>query len=337
MKTADRISLAIQAALVVAPLLLALLVDDSFLHDSITQVLLFAVLALAWNLLGGYARQISIGHVAFFGIGAYTSSLLYVDFGLSPWLGMICGGVLAACAGAFIGLVTFRLRGKFFTMATIAFAEVVRIIAVNWRSVTMGSEGITIPSTPDPANFVFENLRSHVIAAWLLMVVLLGISILLAHSKMGLRLRAYREDEEAARALGVRTIRLRLFVVMLSAFFTAIGGSFYAQYLLFIDPDSVLSVNLSLQMALLSVVGGVDTAIGPIIGTYLVIPFGQVLRAELGASLAGLHLVIYGLGLILVLYKMPDGVWPAVERLIRRPWQRREPVAPRLSTAGSGT
>lgn len=337
MKTADHVLLAIQGVLVAAPLALGLLIDDSFLHDSITQVLLFAVLAMAWNLLGGYARQISIGHVAFFGIGAYTSSLFFVNFGLSPWLGMICGGVLAASAGALLGLVTFRLRGKFFTMATIAFAEVVRIVAINWRGVTMGSEGVTIPSTPDPANFVFESLRSHVIAAWLLMTLLLGLSIALSRSKIGMRLRAYREDEDAARALGVRTIRLRLFVVMLSAFFTAVGGSFYAQYLLFIDPDSVLSVNLSLQMALLSVVGGVDSVIGPILGTFLVVPFGQMLRAELGSSLAGLHLVIYGVGLILVLYKMPDGVWPAVERFVRRQFDRHETAASRLVQAGSGT
>ncbi len=119
----------------------------------------------------------------------------------------------------------------------------------------------------------------------------------------------------------------------LSAFFTAVGGTFYAQYLLFIDPDSVFGVDVSLQMALISVVGGIGSAIGPVIGTYLVVPFGQVLRAELGAQLAGLHLVIYGLGLILVLWKMPDGVWPAIERRIARLARRRVAAAPSAGAA----
>lgn len=333
----DWTSWSVQVALLAAPLVVALMIDDAFLHDSLTQVLLFAVLALSWNLIGGYARQISIGHVAFFGIGAYTSTLLSIHGGISPWLGLFAGGALAALAGGFLGLVTFRLRGKFFTLSTIAFAEVVRILAINWRDVTRGSEGIIIPSSPDPSHFVFSNLRSYVIVTWLLMVGLFVLSTLLSRSKTGLRLLAYREDEEAARALGVHTIRLRLFVMMLSAFCTAVGGTFYAQYLLFIDPESVFGVEMSLQMALLSVVGGIGSAIGPIVGAYLVVPFGHFLRAELGSDLAGLHLVIYGLGLILVLYKMPNGIWPALEALNRSLLGRRRgaPGEKRASQAGA--
>jgi len=323
------VSLALQLVLLAAPVALALLSGDSFIHDSLIQVLLWGVLALAWNLLGGYARQISVGHVAFFGIGAYTSTLLRIAFGLSPWLGMIAGGVLAAATGILLGLVTFRLRGPFFTMATIAFAEVLRILAVNWRGLTKGSEGLTIDSTPDPAMFVFGDLRTYVFVAWAMMVGLYLLSWLLGRSKTGLRLLAFREDETAARALGINTYRLRLFAMGLSAFFTAIGGTLYAQYLLFIDPDSVLGVEVSLQMALVAVVGGIGSAIGPVLGTYLVVPFGQVLRAELGAQLAGLHLVVYGLGLILVLWKMPDGVWPAIERRLARFAVRREAAARR--------
>jgi branched-chain amino acid transport system permease protein len=312
------VSLALQLLLLAAPVAVALLTGDNFIHDSLIQVLLWGVLALAWNLLGGYARQISVGHVAFFGIGAYTSTLLRIGFDLSPWIGMIAGGLLAAAAGVLLGLVTFRLRGPFFTMATIAFAEVLRILAVNLRGLTKGSEGLTIDSTPSAAMFVFGELRSYVFVAWAMMVALFLLSWALGRSKTGLRLLAFREDETAARALGVNTYRLRLFAMGLSAFFTAAGGTFYAQYLLFIDPESVLGVEVSLQMALVSVVGGIGSAIGPVLGTYLVVPFGQVLRAELGSQLAGLHLVIYGLGLIVVLWKMPDGVWPAIERRIAR-------------------
>lgn len=331
---ADLVTWSLQAVLLAAPLAIGLASGDAFLHDSLTQVLLFASLALSWNLLGGFARQVSIGHVAFFGIGAYTSTLLGIHFGVSPWIGMIAGGLLAATTGALLGGVTFRLRGKFFTMATLAFAEVVRILAVNLRGVTKGAEGITISSTPEFGMFVFASLKTYVVVGFVLMLGLYLLSVLLARSKTGLRLLAYREDEEAARALGVHTVRLRLLVIALSAFCTAVGGTFYAQYLLFIDPDSVLGVELSLQMALLAVVGGVGTAIGPILGTYLVVPFGQVLRAQLGSEMAGLHLVVYGLGLILVLYKMPNGVWPAIEGFVRRLCLPRARVGREASAAG---
>lgn len=326
-RRAELASWGLQAALIAAPLVIGLLSKDTFLHDSLTQVLLFAILALSWNILGGFARQVSVGHVAFFGIGAYTSTLLALNFGISPWIGMFVGGAIAAVAGALLGIVTFRLRGKFFTMATLAFAEVMRILAVDLRGLTKGSEGITIDSTPNIAMFVLGSLRSYVIVGFAMMLALYVLSVLLARSKVGLKLLAYREEEEAARALGVRTIRLRLLVMVLSAFCTALGGTFYAQYLLFIDPDSVLGIELSLQMALLSVVGGVGTAIGPILGTYLVIPFGQVLRAQLGSEFAGLHLVIYGLGLIVVLYKMPNGVWPAIEGFLNRRFSSGKGVA----------
>jgi branched-chain amino acid transport system permease protein len=322
----------VQLVLLAAPMAVALLTADSFIYDSLTHVLLWGVLALAWNILGGYARQISVGHVAFFGIGAYTSTLLRIGFDVSPWLGMIAGGLLAASAGVLLGLVTFRLRGPFFTMATIAFAEVLRILAVNLRGLTKGSEGLTLDSTPNAAMFVFANLRSYVVVAWAMMVGLFLLSWMLGRSKTGLRLLAFREDEDAARSLGINTYWLRLFAMGLSAFCTAIGGTFYAQFLLFIDPESVFGVDISLQMALISVVGGIGSAIGPIIGTYLVVPFGQVLRAELGAQLAGLHLVVYGLGLILVLWKMPDGVWPAIERRIARLSRRGTMPAPSPGT-----
>lgn len=308
----------LQTALLVAPAVLALSTADNFILDSMIQVLLWGVLALAWNILGGYARQISIGHAAFFGIGAYTSTLLRLGFDISPWLGMLCGGILASATGMLLGMITFRLRGPFFTMATIAFAEVLRIVAVNARDLTKGSEGLAIDSTPSAAMLVFGNLRTYVVLMWAIMLICFLISWQMERSKTGLRLLAFRENEDAARALGVNTYWLRIYAMGLSAFLAAIGGTLYAQYLLFIDPDSVFGVDISLQMALISVVGGIGSAIGPVLGTYLVVPFGQILRAEFGTQLAGLHLVIYGLGLILVLWKMPGGVWPMVERAVAR-------------------
>ena len=322
-RTAHPAALWLELLVVAAPLIVMVAAPDNALLDSLNQVLIWAALALSWNILGGYARQVSVGHVAFYGIGAYTSTLLRLEFGVSPWIGMLAGGALAAAVGVLLGLATLRLRGPFFTMATIAFAEVVRILAVNLRGITRGSEGLSIDSTPSAANFVFSDLRLYVLATWGLMLVVFLVSKYLDASKTGMRLRAMREDEDAARALGIRTFGLRLGILALSAFFTAICGTFYAQYLLLIDPDSVLGVEASLQMALMAVVGGIGTAAGPILGTYLVVPFGQVLRAELGSNLAGLHLVIYGVGLVLVLYKLPGGIWPTLERLVTR---RRTPT-----------
>ncbi len=322
-RTAHPASQALQAALVAAPLLIVAFVHDNSILDSLNQVLIWAALALSWNILGGYARQISVGHVAFYGIGAYTSTLLAANYGVSPWLGMFAGGFLAAAVAAMIGMATLRLRGPFFTMATIAFAEVVRILAVNLRGVTRGAEGLSIDSAPSLPNFVFQDPRTYVLVTWCLVLTVFLVCKYLDASKTGMRLRAMRENEDAARALGVHAFRLRVAVLTVSAFFTAICGTFYAQYLLLIDPDSVLGVDASLQMALMAVMGGIGTAAGPLLGTYLVVPFGQVLRAELGSNLAGLHLVIYGLGLVLVLWRLPGGIWPAIERLVTRATRRR--------------
>ncbi len=233
--------------------------------------------------------------------------------------------------GTLLGALTFRLKGPFFTMATIAFAEVVRILAVNARSLTKGSEGLSIASEPDPAMFIFSDLRDYALVAWAMMAGLFLLSLLLGRSRVGLRLAALREEEEAARALGINTFRLRLGAMAASAFCTAACGTFYAQYLLLIDPESVFGIETSLQMALVTVVGGIGSAFGPVLGTYLVVPFGQVLRAELGSELAGLHLVVYGLGLILVLWRLPQGVWPAIEARVLRP--RRRPAAAAATAA----
>jgi branched-chain amino acid transport system permease protein len=308
--------LGLQFAVLALPLVIALLSSDKFVHDSVAQTLLAAGLALSWNLIGGFAGQISIGHVAFFGIGAYTSTLLGLRLGLTPWLGMLIGGAIAAACGVLLGLVTFRLKGTFFAMATLAFAEVLRMSAVNAKSLTNGSEGLFITATPDPAMFVFAEIRSYVVVIWLIVVLLYAFSFYVARSRLGLCLHALRDEEAAARSLGVNSIRVRLLMMAISAFATAICGTFYAQFLLFVDPDSVLGPDLSIQMALAAVVGGVGTAFGPVLGTFLVVPFGQFLRAELGGQFVGLHLVVYGFGLLLVLYKLPDGLWRALRGLL---------------------
>lgn len=286
--------------------------------DLLVLVLLWAAAAGAWNISGGYAGQLSLGHAAYFGLGAYTSSLLFLAFHLSPWLGALAGAALAAGLGVCLGALTLRLRGPFFSLASIAFAEVVRIGAVNWRSLTRGSEGVFLPFQPTLAGFVFESRATYALVALGLTALVVVVTAWLERSKLGYWLAAFREDEEAARSLGVRTVRVSLAATALSSGLTALAGTLYAQYILFIEPDSVLSLNVSLQLPLIAIVGGAGTVWGPLLGSLLITPAGFLLRGWLGGSASGLHFVVYGLVVVLVVLFLPHGLLPQVRRLLDR-------------------
>jgi branched-chain amino acid transport system permease protein len=294
--------------LLLLPLLLSLVITNSFYRDILILVMLWSAASSAWNLLGGYAGQLSIGHAAFFGIGAYTSTLIFTHFSISPWIGMLVGGLLASVMGVILGSLTFPLKGPFFSLSTIAFAEIIRIVSISWSDLTKGSAGIVIPYETGFANIIFENQLTFTIIIWLTMIGMYCVSIYFSNSKLGYSLMAYRENEDAARALGINTMAVRLKAVAISAFLTAVLGSLFAQYVLYIDPESLFIVDNSLQMVLLSLVGGVGTTIGPIIGGYIMIPLGQLLRAFFGGFAPGLHLVIYGLCLIFILLYLPKGI-----------------------------
>ncbi|MBT2730174.1 branched-chain amino acid ABC transporter permease [Bacillus sp. ISL-75] len=298
----------IRIVLLLLPLILSFVITNSFYRDILILVMLWSAAASAWNLLGGYAGQLSIGHAAFFGIGAYTSTLIFIHFSISPWIGMLVGGLVASIIGVILGSLTFPLKGPFFSLSTIAFAEIIRILAIGWSDLTKGSAGIVIPYKTSFSNMIFENQQTVSIIIWLAMIGMYLVSIYFSNSKLGYYLMAYRENEDAARALGINTLVVRLKAVAVSAFLTALLGSFFAQYVLYIDPESLFIVDNSLQMVLLSLVGGVGTTIGPIIGGYIMIPLGQLLRAFFGGIAPGLHLVIYGLCLVLILLYLPKGL-----------------------------
>lgn len=287
---------------------LPLLVKNDFYLDGLILIFIWGAFAGAWNILAGYAGMVSLGHNAFFGIGAYTSTLLLLYFGLTPWLGMFVGGLLASCIGLILGLVCFRLRSHYFALATLAFGEVAHIIAVNWRSLTGGSEGLALPIQPSLYNFSFAGKLPYVYFGLFFFLVVIGISYAIEHSRLGYYLTAFRENEDAARALGVRTGKVRLIAMVLSSFLSAIMGTFYAQYVVFIDPTSVIRIQISVQVALFVIVGGIGTALGPAIGAMIFIPITIFLRATMGTSLPGLHMIIYGVILVLVLLYMPQGI-----------------------------
>jgi branched-chain amino acid transport system permease protein len=291
-------------------------IPTSFL-DIVVLAFLWAGLASAWNIAGGYAGMISFGHAAFFGIGAYTSTILLLNFNLSPWIGLWVGGIVSAICAAILALICARLRGPFFILSTLAAAEVVRIIALNWSALTGGPEGLSIMPVPDLANMVFGSKATY---AWLMLAYLVFVYALtkfLEASRYGYYLFAVRDDEDAAGAAGINPLLVRVAAMALSAALTGIGGSLFAQYFLYLDPTFLISPELSFHVALLAAVGGLGTAIGPVLGSFLITPLSELLRAYLGNSAAGLHLVIYSAGLIVVMLYFPGGIAGAIARLGR--------------------
>ncbi len=278
---------------------------------------LFAGLALAWNIAGGYAGLISFGHSAFFGVGAYTSTILLTRYDLSPWIGIWVGALVAALFGSLLAMICARLRGPFFILSTLAFAEVVRIIALNWTSLTGGPEGMSIPPTSSLTGMVFASKSTYAALMLGYLLAVYAITKTLEASRFGYYLLAIRDNEDAASAAGVNPLLGRTLAMALSAALTGIGGSLFAQYFLYLDPTYVISPELSFQFALLPAVGGLGTAIGPVLGSFLITPLSELLRSYLGNAAAGLHLVIYSLGLIVVMLYFPAGLAGALTKLAR--------------------
>lgn len=295
--------------------------------DTLILTVMWAGLAGAWNLFCGYVRKDSIGHAAFFGVGAYTSTLLLLRLGISPWIGMLVGAVLAASAALVIGAITLRLRGPFFTLATIAFAEVLRTLAVGLRGLTEGSVGLTIHTDTSLRLMRFDSKAAYLFVALGLLVLVMAVTYVQSRSRFGYLLRAMGEDEEVASTLGVNTLPLRLTSLALSAALAGMLGTFYAQYITFVDPDSAFNIFDSIQMALIAIIGGVGTLFGPLLGALLMVPLGVWLRGLLGAQTAGLHLVIYAVILIAAALFMPRGIMGVLDVRGLRPRARKAALA----------
>lgn len=308
----------IPVALFVAALSIALTSDNLFLEDAAILILLWAGLASAWNIAGGFAGQISLGHAAFFGLGAYTSTLMKMHLGVSPWAGMLCGGALVMLASGFIAFAATRLRGPYFTLVTLAFAAVLQIIAARWYALTRGNEGLSIPFQPGFGNFMFTGKLAWTVIALCYVAGVYGLGVWIARSRFGFQLIGMREDEDAAQALGVDTRLLKVVAIALSAFLTALGGTFYAQYIGFVDPGYVLSIDLSVKFALMCIIGGLATPAGPILGAVLITALEMFLRAKWGGAKSGLYLIVYGGMLIAIVRLMPEGIVAGVPRLLMR-------------------
>ncbi|GAX90149.1 branched-chain amino acid ABC transporter permease [Effusibacillus lacus] len=304
--------------LLVALALPLVLGEQDFLLDTLIMMVLWAFIACSWNIVGGYGGMLSLGHAAFFGIGAYTSTILFVHYGISPWVGMLLGAVLAGLFGLFIGAVTLRLHGPFFTLCTIAVMEVLMIIAINWKSLTQGSSGIPVPYRPGVLNMMFDSKAAYFYLALALLALSYGFTRWMNRSHFGYYLIGVRENEQAAQALGISSIRVRLIAMVISSALTAMGGTFYAQYIGIIEPMHEFSFALSAQIALMAIIGGIGTAGGPIFGAVLITLLGTVLRSLLGGAQGGLQAVVYGVLLVLVVLFIPQGVVPWFRQLLAK-------------------
>lgn len=294
------------------------------LEDVVILTFLFAGLALAWNIAGGYAGLLSFGHGAFFGIGAYTSTILLLEYDLTPWLGILAGAAAAAAAGAVLALVCARLKGPFFILSTLAFAEVVRITALN-AAFTGGAEGLSIAPVASLAGMVLPSKPQYGALMLAYVTLVYAVTRTLENSRFGFYLFAVRDNDDAAAAAGIDPVAVRVLAMAASAALTGMGGTLFAQYFLYLDPTYVISPELSFQLALLPAVGGLGTAIGPVLGSFLITPLSELLRSALGSTAAGLHLVIYGAILIVVMLYFPSGLAGALARLHPGAAKRRLP------------
>ena len=288
-------------------------VTNEYVLHVMILILFSVVLSQAWNLLGGFAGQFSLGHAAFFGLAAYTSTLAFIWYGISPWLGMFAGAGLAVASSLLIGSLCFRLRGPFFSLITIAFGEALRLVFLNWGSLTGGPVGLLVPLMRDsPWDFQFQSRQPYY---YVILCMALGVvyaAYRIRNSQLGLCFIAIREDEDAAESLGINAFRYKLIALAISVFFTALAGTFYAQYILYLHPDSVMSLNFSIEIALPAIVGGMGTIWGPIIGSILLTPLSELTRAILGGSYAGVYLIMHGAILVLIVLFMPNGVAHAI-------------------------
>jgi branched-chain amino acid transport system permease protein len=313
-------------ALALLPLLFGRMPKGNYYMHIAILVLLYSYLATAWNILGGYAGQHSLGNAVYLGAGAYTSTLLLLKLGLSPWIGMWIAGAVAALLGWFIGYVCFRygLRGGYFALVTIALAEAAVYLVTNIRAIG-GAMGLEVPWTGnDPLAMQFASKEGYYYVVLVMAILAILYTAWLDRRRFGYYLVAVRENEEAADALGVDPVKIKTQANVISAFLTGMGGTFFAQYYTYIHPRLVFGEGPSVQILLFAIIGGLGTVWGPAVGALVLVPIAEFARAQLGGSFSGAPLLLYGGVLMVVMLFMPRGILGLLGRLRERVGKRRQ-------------
>jgi branched-chain amino acid transport system permease protein len=302
-------SIRLAALIAAVTALLPLFVSDVYTQNLLILTLMFVALSQAWNILSGYCGQISLGHALYFGVGAYVSTILFTKFGIIPWIGMLAGAALSAAIALALGYPCFRLRGHYFTIATVVIAETGYLLFLNWDWVG-AALGIQLPMGRDSwllLRFSRDKVPYFYFALALACATWL-VTWIFEDSKWCYWWRAVKDNPEAAESLGVVVFHSKMAAAAVSAIFTSIAGSFYAQFVGYIDPESVMTFQFSLMMALPAVLGGVGTLWGPSLGAVILIPLNELVRSYVGGSGAGIDLMIYGLLIIAISLARPQGL-----------------------------
>lgn len=331
-------------AAVVALAVVPKFVESPYALQMMVLFFLAVIQGEAWNLIGGYGGQYSVGHAAYFGIGAYTVIVLLQSKGVAPWWGLFPALLLAVLVAAIVGSITFRLRGPYFVLASIAVAEIFRLAALNWKQLTNGAEGILLSGIPPLviAGVQITDFSTKVPFYYMglaLAVITVLVTIWFQGSKLGYYLQAIREDQDAANSLGIPLTFYKNVALMISALFTAFAGALYGLYVGFIDPQTALGLDISVQIVLTAIIGGIGTILGPVIGAALLVALSEALRSNaltdvlvgigivnpastigqfLRDNLSHAHMLIYGVLVALTILYMPDGVLGGIKNQIRK-------------------
>ncbi|MDQ0338142.1 branched-chain amino acid transport system permease protein [Caldalkalibacillus uzonensis] len=298
-------------------------VNNYLLHVSIV-IFLHIIFGLSWNLLGGYTGQISFGHAMFLGMGAYTTMILVTQYEINPLTAILLGAVFAVFLALPVGLVLFKLRGPYFALGTLATAEIIRLVALNWSSLTGGGVGILLLNIP-PINVGFMEFQlgskeSFYYFTLLFTIITIIVMYWLLRRKEGYYFLSIREDEDASLALGIDTRLYKTYALLISAFFTGISGGIMALVVGIIEPQTVFAVHLSAEMIFVAVIGGIGTIMGPIIGSFILVILTEILYDWVGTA----YLILYGLLLMLVILYMPEGVYGWLKRKFLSTFSRKE-------------
>jgi len=285
-----------------------------YLHV-LTLIFIFAALSEAWNLIAGYGGLFSLAHAAFFGVGAYATVTLYVDYGITPWLGLLFGGLMGIIVALIIGLTTFKLRQFFFVLSTLACSEAIHALFTYWRLKVATGLGTTIPRNPALVNLTFNSELPYTIITYLILLVIVLTVWVINQTRINFFLRAIKNDEDAALCMGVDVFKVKLLIFSISAFFTAVGGGFYGMYNLYIEPDIVFNVDLMIQYIVFAIVGGMATIAGPIIGTIVLLPLTVFFRGWIGGLMAPMGFFVYGILLVIVILVVPGGIMQGIKSL----------------------
>ena len=291
-------------------ILFPVLSPGQFLLHLMIMIFMHAVISQSWNIIGGFSGQISLGHGAFFGIGAYASSFFYVEFGLTPWIGIIIGILICAVIAILVGIPMLRLSGHYFAIATLLVGISFQIVFQRWDLVGAAS-GLWIPLTSQDSYYAMQFHSSKAPYYYLFLiffVIIFFITWLISRSKLGYRLRAVRDDAQAAQSLGIDVAKHKIIAFAISAMMMAPMGSLFAQYILIVDPDRMFNFEISIIALLISVLGGIGYVWGPLVGTIILIPLAEYARIFFGGTGGAVDLMVYGIVLMIICVFKPSGI-----------------------------